>query len=672
MFAASLPQAVAAGASADEPDMTVAFVSDAPLTAQGPAGSANQLRRATSATRPQGVADGQSRLVVVDDPAPTPRTRFGVVAVDDNRPDTVAATERDDRKFHLPKLRFLGGSDDEAQDAPPTQSSIAVVEGNAFDGNISAGNQMAQYQNSPIFDPNVAQTSFRDAMRTQQVPLRNNGNRGGGGLFDTIFNNDNNNNDSSSNQTTQQQPGTRKPLFGGSSNTSQPVQRTQRQPSRQSLATQRQVQQPISQQLATSLPRGAMQPAPTPTSRQQLSNMTRNASVPAHRVAGNTPLPIGGRATTGATRPSPAVARRPSTPQLTAPNQLPTGQQSSLTSQPATQTGPLTAAQKHAQELIVAVHQQSRSAETEEDYTLVVESCRRALAVEPKGDAADYAKQLCGWALNRRGQLKADAGNDAAAMLDFVDAIRLDENQWRAVHNRGVLFAQAGQFEKAFDDFNLCTELNPRFAKAYSNRAALFVQAGDLLAALQDYRRAITLDPDLAVAHKGRGRVCHMLGSTDEALQHFDAAAQLSPNDAQVLASRADLLSDMGRYPEAAIEYHRAIMIDDQLAHAFRSSAWLMATCPDDAVRNAEQALAHAEKAVNLDNYENPVSLDTLAAALANAGQYDEAVRAIERAIEIAPPEERAVYRARLKLYQRSQPFRVSPVAGVATVGYDE
>jgi tetratricopeptide (TPR) repeat protein len=257
-------------------------------------------------------------------------------------------------------------------------------------------------------------------------------------------------------------------------------------------------------------------------------------------------------------------------------------------------------------------------------------------------------------------------------MLDFEDSVRCDSGQWRAVHNRGVLFAQEGKFEQAFDDFNLCTELNPHFAKAYSNRAALFVQAGDLLAALQDYRRAITLDPDLAVAHKGRGRVCHMLGSTDEALQHFDAAAQLTPSDAHVVTSRGDLLADLGRYADAAEEYRRAIAMDDELVHAYRSAAWLLATCPDDSIRDAELALEYAERAIEMDSRDNPVSLDTLAAAQANAGYFEAAADTIGRAIEIAPSEEKPVYEARLKLYQRAQPFRVKPTTGVATVSYDE
>jgi tetratricopeptide (TPR) repeat protein len=336
-------------------------------------------------------------------------------------------------------------------------------------------------------------------------------------------------------------------------------------------------------------------------------------------------------------------------------------------------TEAITPAQERVAALIVEIHGKAQTANTETAYTDVVESCRHALAIESKGERAAYAKKLGAWALNRRGQVKADAGASQQALLDFEDALRLDPNLWRAFHNRGVLRAQAGEFDQAFNDFNRCTELNPQFAKAYSNRAALFVQAGDLRSALQDYRRAIELDPDLAVAHQGRGRVCHMLGRLQEALYHFDAAAQLSASDdSHVITSRADLLADIGRYTEAANEYKRAIDFDDQLAHAYRSSAWLLATCPDDSIRDSNLALKQAQQAIRLDNSQSAISLDTLAAAQANAGDFPSAIASLEQAIGISTEQERATYEFRLKLYRSFQPFRTSPATAIQPASYGE
>ena len=68
----------------------------------------------------------------------------------------------------------------------------------------------------------------------------------------------------------------------------------------------------------------------------------------------------------------------------------------------------------------------STRAQSEEDYTQVIETCRRAQASEASPAAAQFAKNLIAWSLNRRGQLKAEAGHDKEAILDFDDAIRND------------------------------------------------------------------------------------------------------------------------------------------------------------------------------------------------------------------------------------------------------
>jgi tetratricopeptide (TPR) repeat protein len=323
-----------------------------------------------------------------------------------------------------------------------------------------------------------------------------------------------------------------------------------------------------------------------------------------------------------------------------------------------------------ADRILVAAHEAAAHAESEADFSQVIETCRRARASQATPVVARYANELAAWAMNRRGQIKAESGRINEAMFDFDDAVRLDSECWRAVHNRGLLYAQAGEFEKAFDDFSRTIKTNPNFAKAYSNRAALYIVAGDIHPALDDYSQAIELDPDLAVAHRGRGRACHLLGHLDEAVEHYDAAVQLSPDDAYAIASRADLLTDLGRYAEAAREYERAIQLDSKLTHAHRGAAWLLATCPDAAVRDAALALERAEAAIRLEGRDDSLSLDTLAAAQASNGDFAMAVETLSRAIAIAPEIEREPYHERLSLYQNGRAFRIAPLRPVAQAGF--
>ena len=76
-----------------------------------------------------------------------------------------------------------------------------------------------------------------------------------------------------------------------------------------------------------------------------------------------------------------------------------------------------------------------------------------------------------------------------------------------------------------------------------------------------------------------------------------------------------------------------------------QSAAWLMATCPEADVRNAELSVQAAEKAVKLleSAKQQPDSryLDTLAASYANAGRFDDAVAKVTAAMQRAPAEQR-------------------------------
>jgi tetratricopeptide (TPR) repeat protein len=324
-----------------------------------------------------------------------------------------------------------------------------------------------------------------------------------------------------------------------------------------------------------------------------------------------------------------------------------------------------------AAQLLIQAHAIADKASTESDFSQVYANCRRVMDNQPTPNEAGFAKELAAWALNRRGQIKASAGRTDEALADFSAAVQLDPKLWRAIHNRGVLLAQSGEFEKAFDDFNRTTELNPNFAKAFSNRAALYAVAGQMEPALADYRRACELDPSLAVAQRGCGRTYHMLGHFDEAAEHLNRAIELAPNDASALSSRADLYTDLGNYADATADYERALEVDGHSAEACRGSAWLLATCPDRAIRNPEVAVQRAELAAELERKPEATTYDTLAAAQASAGDFAAATQTIRRAIELAPPSEKSVYQDRLAMYRQSTPFQISPIGrGVRQAEY--
>ena len=86
--------------------------------------------------------------------------------------------------------------------------------------------------------------------------------------------------------------------------------------------------------------------------------------------------------------------------------------------------------------------------------------------------------------------------------------------------------------------------------------------------------------------------------------------------------------------------------------------AWLRATCPDEKCRNGQQAVEYATKACEMAQWKDEEYLDTLAAASAEAGDFDKAVEWQKKGMDLAPTSKKADFESRLKLYQEKKPYR--------------
>ncbi len=125
-----------------------------------------------------------------------------------------------------------------------------------------------------------------------------------------------------------------------------------------------------------------------------------------------------------------------------------------------------------------------------------------------------------------------------------------------------------------------------------------------------------------------------------------------------------------GDYQAALDSLDRQLKQFPDNAWLHNNKAWLLSTCPVAEIRDGEKAVEHAGRACGLTNYVNYMMLDTLAAAHAEQGDFDEAVRWQKKAIEMMPADtfDGGGVRDRLELFESGQPYR----EGIVPPGYQE
>ena len=106
----------------------------------------------------------------------------------------------------------------------------------------------------------------------------------------------------------------------------------------------------------------------------------------------------------------------------------------------------------------------------------------------------------------------------------------------------------------------------------------------------------------------------------------------VAPNNAVAHTNLGNLLPAR----EAIAEYEKAIAADPESAEALNNLAWELAACPEASLRDGKRGVDLATRAVNRFGGNDPVTLRTLAAALAEAGRFSEAIQIAELALPLA------------------------------------
>ncbi|HEX3626370.1 MAG TPA: tetratricopeptide repeat protein [Verrucomicrobiae bacterium] len=249
----------------------------------------------------------------------------------------------------------------------------------------------------------------------------------------------------------------------------------------------------------------------------------------------------------------------------------------------------------------------------------------RSLKEDPKNGMA--------WAV-LGSEYEIQGENDKA--LDCIRrSLELDNQFNLAWEYLGYLLARKKDYagaEKAYQ-----TGLSLMWYKG--DRIDTYNRLGDALAldakyaeAAAAYQSSLSLEASQPEIQTKLGQAFMKNNEPDKAAPVFAAAIDLQPDDADAYVGLGMISQSSGFDSEAVSEYGKALQADPNSLIALNNLAWLLATDSDPALRNGPEAVSLAEHACQLTHYDKAFLIGTLAAAYAEAGRFDDAVAAAQKA----------------------------------------
>ena len=259
-----------------------------------------------------------------------------------------------------------------------------------------------------------------------------------------------------------------------------------------------------------------------------------------------------------------------------------------------------------------------------------------------------------------RAELLSRKGEYDKAIADLDVALKKNPDDLSALLRRALDCLRTGRLDKAQKDIDHILTYSPRLPAGLSLRAQLLIEQGKTDEAIPLLRELVEQAPapdktiwslQLAMAYQRANRYQRALDQYNKLLKNMPALA-----DAH--RGRADVLLMMDRYKESLADYEIALkeMPDD--VNALNNMAWILATAPDDTLRDGKRAIALAEKACKLTDYKKAYILSTLAAAYAETGDFQTALRWINKALEISDEKTRDHLTKEKASYQQKKPWR--------------
>ena len=290
---------------------------------------------------------------------------------------------------------------------------------------------------------------------------------------------------------------------------------------------------------------------------------------------------------------------------------------------------------------------------TQSNYKAAAEELTRALAIDGSNLPV----------LELRAALYEQLGEKAKALADVEKILQIKPGQANIMRMRAALLADLGKYDAAVEVLQDLHKADPKDTLTMLQLGVLYTKMKQFDKAVEELQDLHKANPKDSLTMLQMGMLYTNMKKYDKAIEVFTAILKDHPDDVDAMSGRADALLNLGRRANAVSDYERALKLRPHDFGMLNNFAWLLATAPEDNLRDGHRALALATDACRQTEYKQDYILSTLAAAYAETGDFDSARKWAAQAVEVKPgenaePSRKDELKKELQSYQANKPWR--------------
>tara|TARA_B100000809_G_scaffold247813_1_gene277248 strand:+ start:4072 stop:5736 length:1665 start_codon:yes stop_codon:yes gene_type:complete len=261
-------------------------------------------------------------------------------------------------------------------------------------------------------------------------------------------------------------------------------------------------------------------------------------------------------------------------------------------------------------------------------------------------------------AYQMRSRVHLLAENIDGAIEDLGKALEIEPRSLEILLTRATIYESIEKYDEALADLTNAEKIRPGLPQAALLRGMIYQRQERFDDAALQLRRLVRLNPGNAQLRLQLG-LCYSMGDHHQlAIEEFSRVIEIDKKSWIALYSRGDTQLNIGKHKEAISDYNVALQLKQDSEGLLNNFAWVLATSPVDELRDGKRAVELALKACELSEYKKPHILSTLAAAYAETGDFESAIKWSSKAVELSPEEIQDQLKDELKSYKKGKPFR--------------